>query len=141
GQRRPIRPPEHRNRGQRYLWLDRFECAHVVFDDHQGIPKRGDLSRIFNTFLSVPGTPGTADAPDWNEPACILVDIHANADESGTATFHYKTNAPGSNGAPTLDGMSGQYFNASPTNGPVGQLGSVTGAIILGTWTVTLNQD
>ena len=96
----------------------------------------------FSTHLYlVPGTPGTEDAPDWNEPACILVDIHANADESGTATFHYKTNAPGSNGAPTLDGMTGQYFNASPTNGPVGQLGSVTGASILGTWTVTLNQD
>ena len=56
-------------------------------------------------------------------------------------TFHYKTNAPNSNGAATLDNQNSQYFNASPTNGPVGQLGSVSGANILGTWTVTLAND
>jgi hypothetical protein len=92
-------------------------------------------------FYLVPGTPGTEEYPDWNEANCILVDIRANADESGTMTFHYKTNAPGSNGAATLDGKSSQYFNTQATNGPVGQLGSVTGASILGTWTLTLSQD
>jgi len=88
-----------------------------------------------------PGTPGNEDSPDWNEANCILIDIRANANGSGTATYHYKTNAPGSNGRPTYDNATGQYFNASPTNGPVGQIGSVTGASILGTWTVSVNQD
>jgi hypothetical protein len=92
-------------------------------------------------FYLVPGTPGTEDAPDWNEPTCVLIDIQAHADGTGRATFHYKTNAPNSNGAATLDNLGNQYFNSSPTNGPVGQLGSVTGASILGTWTVSFNQD
>ena len=42
-----------------------------------------------------------------------------------TATFHYKTNAPNSNGP----GGNG-YFNTDPKNGFVGQLGSVHGATI-----------
>jgi len=92
-------------------------------------------------FYLVPGTPGTEEYPDWNEPNCILIEIQAALDGKGTATFHYKTNAPGSNGAATLDNKSSQYFNSAATNGPVGQLGSVTGASILGTWTVTFNQD
>jgi len=89
----------------------------------------------------VPGTPGTESTPDWNEPTCVLFEVKATANGGGIATFHYKTNAPGSNGPGTLDGTTTMYFNASPTNGPVGQLGSVTGASILGTWTVTFNQD
>src|SRR2546430_1164736 len=28
-------------------------------------------------FYLVPGTPGNGDAPDWNEPNCILIDIRA----------------------------------------------------------------
>ena len=89
----------------------------------------------------VPGTPGTEASPDWNEANCIYVPIQENADGTGTANFRYKTNAPNSNGAATLDGKSFMYFNDSPTNGPVGALGSVTGAGILGTWKVTFNQD
>jgi hypothetical protein len=89
----------------------------------------------------VPGTPGNENSPDWNEPTCVLFEVKANVNGGGTATFHYKTNAPNSNGPGTLDGRSTMYFNASPTNGPVGQLGSVTGANILGTWTVTFSQD
>src|ERR1044071_3866799 len=102
----------------------------------------GDTYRGFSThFYLVPGTPGNEEYPDWTEPNCILIDISAGTNNNGTATFHYKTNAPNSNGAATLDNQNSQYFNASPTNGPVGQLGSVTGASILGTWTVTFNQD
>jgi hypothetical protein len=92
-------------------------------------------------FYLVPGLPGTEDAPDWNEPTCALIAIHANANGTATMESHYKTNAPGSNGRPTLDGLNNQYFNAAATNGPVGWIGNVTGAGILGTWTVTLNQD
>jgi hypothetical protein len=92
-------------------------------------------------FYLVPGTPGTEEYPDWNEANCILIDIRENTNGTATSTFHYKTNAPGSNGKPTLDGKSSQYANSSPTNGPVGQLGSVTSAGILGTWTVSFNQD
>lgn len=85
-------------------------------------------------FYIVPGIP-TESSPDWNQANCILVDIFAATNGSGTANFRYKTNAPGSNG------IQNQYFNDNPTNGPVGFLGSVTGASILGTWTVTLNQN
>ncbi|PYI88703.1 MAG: hypothetical protein DME26_03045, partial [Verrucomicrobia bacterium] len=92
-------------------------------------------------FYLVPGLPGTEDAPDWNEPTCALISIHANANGTATMEYHYKTNAPGSNGKPTLDGTSWQYFNPYATNGPVGWIGNVTGAAILGTWTVTFNQD
>jgi len=92
-------------------------------------------------FYLVPGTPGTEDAPDWNEATCALITIHANGNGTATMEYHYKTNAPGSNGKPTLDGLSAQYFNADATNGPVGWIGNVTGAGILGTWTVTMNQD
>src|SRR6266404_5618792 len=86
-------------------------------------------------FYLVPGTPATSEYPDWTEPTCVLIDIQANTNGGGTAVFHYKTNAPNSNG------INNQYFNANPANGPVGQLGSVTGSNILGTWTVTLAND
>jgi len=85
-------------------------------------------------FYIVPGIPTGSD-PDWGAANCILVDIAAAADGSGTANFRYKTNAPGSNG------INNQYFNNNPAAGPVGFLGSVKGANILGTWTITLNQN
>ncbi len=91
-------------------------------------------------FLS-PGVPGTENSPDWNEPTCVLFEVKAKANGTGTGTFHYKTNAPNSNGPATLDNTTTMYFNAAATNGPVGQLGSVTGSSILGTWTVTFSQN
>jgi len=91
-------------------------------------------------YLS-PGAPGTENSPDWNEPTCVLFEVKANANGTGTGTFHYKTNAPNSNGPATLDNTTTMYFNAAATNGPVGQLGSVTGSSILGTWTVTFSQN
>ncbi len=90
-------------------------------------------------FLS-PGAPGTENSPDWNEPSCVLFEVKANANGGGTGTFHYKTNAPNSNGPGTSNGGT-MYFNSSPANGPVGQLGSVSGASVLGTWTVTFDHD
>jgi len=92
-------------------------------------------------FYLVPGFPGSGEAPDWNEPTCAMITIHANANGTAAMEYHYKTNAPGSNGKPTLDGLSSQYFNQYATNGPVGWLGNVAGASVLGTWTVTVNQD
>ena len=58
-------------------------------------------------FYIVPGIPTGSD-PDWGAANCILVDIAAAADGSGTANFRYKTNAPGSNG------INNQYFNNNP---------------------------
>jgi hypothetical protein len=80
----------------------------------------------------VPGAPGTESSPDWNEPTAIIVAIQATAEGGGTAAFRYKTDAPGSNGG---------YFNTDPAAGQVGSLGSVTGASVAGTWTVTFSQD
>jgi hypothetical protein len=70
-----------------------------------------------------------------------LIPISADTNGVATMTFRYKTNAPGSNGPATLDGLSYMYFNAYATNGPVGELGSVQCASISGTWTVTFEQD
>lgn len=89
----------------------------------------------------VPGTPGTEEYPDWNEANCIIFAVHANTDGSAIGSFHYKTNSPGSNGPATLDGTTTMYFNDSPTNGPVGALGSVTSATALGTWSLSFSQD
>ena len=86
-------------------------------------------------FYFVPGTPGNEESPDWTEATCIIVDIFANTNGTATSTFHYKTNAPNSNG------IGNQYFNSDPASGPVGEIGSVTGAGVLGTWTVTFNND
>ncbi len=89
----------------------------------------------------VPGTPGNENSPDWNEPTCVLFEVKANAIFGATATFHYKTNSPGSNGPATLDNATTMYFNAAATNGAVGQLGSVTGLSRIGTWTLTFDHD
>jgi len=70
----------------------------------------------------VPGTPGTATSPDWNEPTLIFWDIKAGAGNAGTATFRLKTEQPGGNselyaaGAPVLNSTS-----------------------VVGTWTITVN--
>ncbi len=91
----------------------------------------------FQTHLYlVPGTPGTESSPDWNEPTVIYIAIQAEASGAGVATFRYKTNAPNSNGP----GGNG-YFNTDPTKGFVGQLGTVRGASIAGTWTFTFAND
>lgn len=84
----------------------------------------------------VPGSPGTDSAPDWVQPTVVYITINADPAGGGYATFHYKTNAPNSNG-PNGNG----YFNTDPKNGFVGQLGGVYGSSILGTWTFTFSQN
>ena len=80
----------------------------------------------------VPGSPGTESSPDWTEPTVVYVTIQSGTNGNGTLTFHYKTDDPNSNG---------HYFNTDPAAGQVGNLGSVTGARVSGTWTVTFAQD
>jgi len=126
--------------GTSYGWIGSGQpvsFSMMISDFPNGTAYPGHQAHMF----LVPGAPGTESTPDWNEPTCVLFEVKATTNGEGIATFHYKTNAPGSNGPGTLDGTTTMYFNASPTNGPVGQLGSVTGASILGTWTVTFNQD
>jgi hypothetical protein len=93
----------------------------------------------------VPGTPGAEEYPDWTEPTVVLIGIDGNADGSGSMTFHYKVDAPNSNGQNVSDGQGNvsatSYFNTDPTHGPVGQLGTVNGKSIVGTWTVTIQND
>ncbi len=95
-------------------------------------PNGTTYSGFQSQMYLVPGTPGTESSPDWNEATVVLVTIQSGTNGNGTMTFHYKTDAPGSNGG---------YFNTDPAAGQVGNLGSVTGASVLGTWTVTLAQD
>ena len=70
----------------------------------------------------VPGNPGSASSPDWNEPTLIFVDIKAGAGNTGNATFRSKINQPGGNS---------QLYAAGLT--------TVNSATILGTWTVTVD--
>ena len=67
----------------------------------------------------------TDNAPDYNEADCASFAIHNNNDGTGTGTFNYKVNSPAGYGT---------FFGT-------GNLGSVNGASVLGTWQVTLNQD
>ena len=80
----------------------------------------------------VPGTPGTEAYPDWTEPTVIYCQITANTNGQSIANFRYKTNAPNSNG---------QFFNADPANGMVGNLAALTNSEMTGTWTLTFKQD
>jgi hypothetical protein len=70
----------------------------------------------------VPGFPGTATSPDWNEPTLIFMDIKAGAEGSGNATFRIKTNQPGGN--------SELYGGGEPHT-------VVNSARVVGTWTIT----
>ena len=70
----------------------------------------------------VPGNPGTATSPDWNEPTLIFMDIKAGAGNTGNATFRIKTDQPGGNS---------ELYAAGLTN--------VTSATVVGTWTLTAN--
>jgi hypothetical protein len=71
-----------------------------------------------------PAAAGQSD-PDWNATNVVRFDIGNNADRSGYASFRFKTNAPGSNGT---------YYD-------VGTLGNVGSATVVGTWSVTFDQD
>jgi hypothetical protein len=70
----------------------------------------------------VPGAPGNASSPDWNEPTLIFMDIKAGANNTGNATFRIKTEQPGGNS---------ELYAAGLTN--------VNSATIAGTWTLTAN--
>jgi hypothetical protein len=70
----------------------------------------------------VPGSPGGASSPDWNEPTLIFMDIKAGANNTGNATFRIKTEQPGGNS---------ELYTAGLT--------TVNSATVLGTWTLTAN--
>ena len=121
--------------GTSFGWVDAPEAVSysvTIKDFPSAVANPG-----FQTHLYlVPGTPGTEASPDWNQPTVVYITMNADAAGGGNATFHYKTNAPNSNGP----GGNG-YFNTDPNNGFVGQLGSVHGASILGTWTFTFSEN
>ncbi len=70
----------------------------------------------------VPGYPGTAQSPDWNEPTLIFMDIKAGAGNTGNATFRIKTDQAGNN--------TELYGGGEPHT-------VVNGATVTGTWTIT----
>ena len=82
-------------------------------------------------IVLVPDTAG-GTAPDYSDPNAILLDIHANASNGGTATFRYKINQANANG---------MMYNNNPANGAVGALGNVTSTNILGKWSVSFQND
>ena len=71
----------------------------------------------------VPGFPGTAQSPDWNEPTVIFMDIKAGGDTNPpNATFRIKTDQPGGNNE--------LYAGGEPHT-------VVNSATVTGTWTLT----
>lgn len=68
---------------------------------------------------------GNSSGLDYNDPNVIFLDIKANADGSANGVFRFKTNQPNGNS---------MIYGA-------GTLGSAASATILGTWSLTFNQD
>jgi len=66
-------------------------------------------------------------SPDWNQPHVVFLEISQNGAGGATATFRYKTNLPNGNS---------MYYNANPTNGPVGALAAISDSGIRGTWSL-----
>lgn len=70
--------------------------------------------------------PGTENAPDWNEPNCVFLQILNGADGAGNARLMYKINDPNAN-----DQLWG--------SGTLGYLTDTNG--VQGTWSLTFEQD
>jgi hypothetical protein len=74
----------------------------------------------------VPDTAG-ANGPDYADPNAIMLDIRASAANAGLATFRFKTNQPNGNS---------QMYNSSQ-----GQLGPLNAPSVLGTWSLSFNNN
>jgi hypothetical protein len=78
----------------------------------------------------IPGTPPAIEtAPDFDEPDLIFLDIHNNADGTAYAAFRYKINQP------TNEDIYG------PDNGTSGTLAVLNASSIIGSWSMSFNND
>jgi hypothetical protein len=87
-------------------------------------PNATDYNGFQAHLFLVPGSPGTGNSPDWNEPTLIFLDVKANANGSANAVFRWKANSPNGNTPIYAAGLS-----------------NVNSATVTGTWKVTATQN
>jgi hypothetical protein len=79
----------------------------------------------YQAHIFITTGPGNGSGLDYADPNLIFLDIKENANGTANGVFRYKTNQP--NGNAMVYG--------------VGTLGSVASSTVLGTWSLTFNQD
>jgi hypothetical protein len=107
---------------QWYTNADPVTYSVTIGDFPNGATYGGVQCHIF----LVPDTAG-GNAPDYADPNAIMLDIRATAANAGTATFRYKTNQPNANG---------QMYSTAQ-----GQLGTLNAPSIVGTWSLSFNNN
>lgn len=79
----------------------------------------------YQAHIMITTGPGSSSALDYADANLIFLDIHQNIDGTASGTFRYKTNQP----------------NGNTMVYSTGTLGTVGSSNILGTWSITFNQD
>jgi hypothetical protein len=82
-------------------------------------------------FIPCAGTLSTASDLDWGQPNCVIVTIGRSADDTGWASFRYKTNQPNGNS---------MFWNTDPAAGGIGGLGGVWSSTVEGTWKIKFEE-
>lgn len=93
-------------------------------------PNSSVYNNLQTHILLVPNQVPFNPDPDWQNRSVVRLDI-VNSNNGGYATFRYKTNSPSSNG--------GYYGTNQSVSGP--QYHWVRGSNIVGTWSLTFNQN
>lgn len=82
-------------------------------------------------FITTGNPPSYETAPDFNETNLIVLEIHENTDGvTAYASFRYKINEPNSNG---------NEFGTD--NGTAGTLATLGAPTVIGTWSITFNNN
>ena len=108
-----------------YSWVGSGGTVNYSMNILKGLPS--GTPNMF-AYLFVIGTDNYAPGPeaDWDEPSGIFLSIGQQSNGLAAATLQYKTNAPGSHGI------------RFTTNGT---LAVITNLPMVGTWTLSLNQN
>ena len=83
-------------------------------------PSAADYPGFQAHLFLVPGTPGSATSPDWNEPTLLFLDVKAGEGGTGNTPLRWKVNEPGGNSQLYAEGLP-----------------AVDSSTILGTWKLT----
>jgi hypothetical protein len=106
--------------GAGWLGQSNMTFSLTITNFPSGVTYPGYQAHIFITT-----GPGNGSGLDYADTNLIFLDIKQNADGTANGVFRYKTNQP--NGNAMVYG--------------VGTLGSVSNSTVLGTWSLTFNQD
>ena len=93
----------------------------------------GGIFSGYQAHLFITTGPGTASALDYNETNVVWLNIQANSNNTGVAYFRYKINEWAAN-----SNMFGPEYIGPASAGTLTNLPAPT---VLGTWTLTFNND